>query len=65
MSEQCEGCQDRTTNKDRICDLCKAEWVEHTANEIEAMLQYDKHDYVEVRTERNRIIVQVFPEVGA
>lgn len=60
MSKECETCLDTTTNKDGICDMCKAEWVEHIASEIEAMHQYDKHDYLEVRTERGRVIVQVY-----
>lgn len=62
MSKECETCLDTTTNKDGICDMCKAEWVEHIASEIEAMLQYDKHDYLELRTERNRVIVEVYDE---
>jgi hypothetical protein len=60
MGHQCHVCQDTTTNKDGICDLCRADQVEFIAKELEAMLQYDERRYKTVRTEGNRVIVEVY-----
>lgn len=60
MSQQCRVCQDKTTNKDGICDLCRADQVEFIASEIEAMLQYDERRYKSIKTEGDRVIVEVY-----
>lgn len=54
------SCHDTTTNRDTVCDMCRAEEVQFIADEIEAMLQHDSREYSEVKTEGNRVIVVVF-----
>ena len=60
MSKQCQSCHDTTTNRDGVCDLCRAEEVQEVADEIEAMLQYDKREYSEVYTKGPNVIVRVY-----
>jgi hypothetical protein len=40
--------------------MCRAEEVQDLADEIEAMLEYDKKEYSEVKTDGNRVIVVVY-----
>ena len=60
MSKKCQRCPDSTTNRDGVCDLCRAEEVQKIADEIEAMLQYDKRAYSEIYTQGPNVIIRVY-----
>lgn len=60
MARACRNCQDKTTEPDQLCPLCKADYVAHIGEEIEAMMQYNGLPYHSVRTEAGRVIVEVF-----
>ena len=59
MSKKCLNCTAPTTDKDQICPICRATIIQWLAGEIEAMLQYDKRPYKEVKVENGQIIVTI------